>query len=157
MENPRKSHPFYKPDPNRFKMEIFDLKTPKPPLRNYIMNRILKFSIAGVLVRRNKMPDQLPTGPTFRTLISFVKRIMEQKISRNDFQFSDLLGRFKQIRIFTFETENKQCLINDCLTVSKSFSIRSPLRGNAHRDWPLRPAFSYFKINHLKLRFSTTN
>ena len=117
MENPRKSHLFYKPDQNRFKMEIFDLKTPKPPLRNYIMNRILKFLIAGVLVRRNKMPDQLPTGPTFRTLIGFVKRIMEQKISRNDFQFSDLLGRFKQIRIFTFETENKQCLINDCLSV----------------------------------------
>ena len=102
MENPRKSHPFYKPDPNRFKMEIFDLKTPKPPLRNYIMNRILKFSIAGVLVRRNKMPDQLPTGPTFRTLISFVKRIMEHKLAEmisnfliywgvlNKFEFSHL-------------------------------------------------------------------
>ena len=50
----------------------------------------------SVLVTRKKIPDQLPTGPSFRTQISILKRILEQKLSRRDVQFADLLGRFKQ-------------------------------------------------------------
>ena len=49
-----------------------------------------------LLVERKKLPDQLPTGPSFRTHLSFIKRILDQKISRDDVQFANLLERFKQ-------------------------------------------------------------
>ena len=71
----------------------------------------------SVLVKRKKIPDQLPTGPSFRTQISFLKRILEQKISRKDVQFADLVRLFKQNLILYLRGWGKQI---------RYFSIGSP-------------------------------